>query len=127
MIETTNQQPPAQYLQPTAQGPQPSAVVLRVREGLPAVRQGPADYSRSFCVVLDRLTEDLAVVASAADPETGTRIPRPGEGHPGNAEYAARPPMIFPVGVREKDGPMIASRSRLYNVRVRYVAKEGRR
>ena len=51
-------------------------------------------------------------------------IPAPGEPHPTLNGYAARPPLIFSVGIRSKDGAMLAACSNFYNVRVRYEQKE---
>jgi hypothetical protein len=36
----------------------------------------------------------------------------------------ARAPLIFSVGIRSKDGAMLAACSNFYNVRVRYERKE---
>jgi len=40
------------------------------------------------------------------------------------AGYVARAPLIFSVGIRSKDGAMLAACSNFYNVRVRYEQKE---
>ena len=52
------------------------------------------------------------------------RIPAPGEPHPTMAGYVARAPLIFSVGIRSKDGAMLAACSNFYNVRARYERKE---
>lgn len=84
--------------------------------------EGEAQFpERIFSVVLDRAEPAFDVVAAAVDPETGLAIPRPGEAHPADAAILAGEPMIYAVGVQVKDGPMVASYSQFFNVRVRYA------
>jgi hypothetical protein len=47
-------------------------------------------------------------------------IPAPGDPHPTMPGYVAQAPLIFSVGIRSKDGAMLAACSNFYNVRVRY-------
>lgn len=91
------------------------AKVLKVSEG----RRGPRE--RIFSVVLDKVldSEDLSVVATAKDPKSKLAIPATGEKHPQHGDLAATPPTIFCVGLR-MDGVLVATRSRFFNVRVRY-------
>ena len=100
--------------------------VLKVTEGL----RGQNRSTRIFSVVLSGpvLNNDLAVVAEAADPKTGLKIPAPGSLFPGSEvpgspDLVARPPFIHPVGLRAKGGALIAPRSNFYNVRVSYVPR----
>jgi hypothetical protein len=92
------------------------------------VREGPrgADGTRIFSVALSAVLQgdDVSLVATAEDAATKLRIPAAGEPHPTIEGLAARPPQIFAVGVRDaRWGIMLATRSRFYNVRVRYNPK----
>ena len=90
--------------------------VLSVTEG---IARGD---SRVFSVVMDGpCGEDLSVVAAARDPKSGDAIPAAGSQHPDDAELIARPPLIYPIGTRVKDGARLTARSNFCNVRVRYV------
>ena len=105
--------------------------VVRVREGLPR-RVPPTNlpvtvWDRIFSVVLSRPPEDgerdtaEALVAAATDPETGQTIPAAGSEHPEYPGWTARPPWVYAVGLREKEGgAILANRSCFYNVRVKY-------
>jgi hypothetical protein len=96
-----------------------------------AVMEGPrGKTSRIFSVVLNRklfvqevqeVQEGLGIVATAVDPQTHLAIPAPGSLHPDDPTLAAQPPWIFAVGVREKNGPMLARQSPFFNVRVSYI------
>ena len=99
---------------------QDAAVVVRVTEG----PRGRGAAQRIFSVVLDRPAEDLAVVATAADPAGAAAIPAAGDVHPDDPTRIARPPMIYPIGVRAAGGALLAARSCFYNVRVHYVGRE---
>ena len=105
--------------------------VLRVAEGQ-ACTADDGTPCRIFSVVLSRTAgEDLGIVATAVDPRrrsivncqlSPVRVPAPGEPHPTLAGYTAKAPLIFSVGLRSKDGAMLAACSNFYNVRVRYTA-----
>lgn len=99
----------------------PPPQVLKVAEGL----RTPASTDRTFSVVTSRPVDDLAIVAAAVDPRSGLGIPPAGQEHPQNRSLVARPPMIYPVGLRAAGGAMLACRSSFYNVRVPYVKREG--
>jgi hypothetical protein len=104
-------------MEPSKETTTESAIeVLRVLEG----EAGPAADGtpcRVFAVTLNRCArEDLGVVAAA--------VPTPGSPHPSLPGYVARPPEIFCVGLRAKDGgAMLARATNFYNVRVRYEAR----
>ncbi len=125
------------YDRPAANGEPPT--VVRVTEGLsnyskfskpsassPSPTAGSNRAQRIFSVVLSAPCDDddLAVVATAQDPIKGTAIPEPGSTHPRDDNLVARPPKIYPVGLRMKDGAMVADSSCFYNLRVPYVAHQ---
>jgi hypothetical protein len=108
---------PPEAMPPAA--PTPLAV-LKVMEGV----RGPAAAGRIFSVVLSGPADDLAIVATARDPKSGLAIPAEGSAHPDEPALVARPPLIFPVGRRDKQGgALLAARSNFYNVRIPYVAR----
>lgn len=89
------------------------------------VLEGPAHRScRTFSVVLSAPTGDLSIVAGAVDP-AGTAIPSAGQVHPLDESLVARPPMIYPVGLRDAGGVVLKRPGRFFNVRVPYVKRGG--
>ena len=94
--------------------------VLKVGEGPRVPPPAGSMPCRSFSVVLSALAADESIVRTAADPKTGLKIPQAGEPHPDYPFLVSRPPWLHPVGIRRKDGPLLAARTNFWNLRVAY-------
>ncbi|HUT58859.1 MAG TPA: hypothetical protein VNA25_13515 [Phycisphaerae bacterium] len=100
---------------------QARVVAKRVTEGPRQAIGANGKAARTFSVVMAAVPHDVGDVAAATDPAGKPAIPKAGDPHPDDASLKAAPPVIYSVGLRIRNGPLIASRTRFFNVRVEYA------